>query len=204
MNWQKTRTGIDSLKVEGRNKTEYYAAVVARAYRSAIDDWYKAPESWDYKPALAELYTLQNRGYCLGFHDGRLTALEQNYDYTRTLGDWLFAGSIVEWQGDDAIFELRNCVEAGETIEFLLARGLQTLSLALSQFEDAQSGEITTKVSAGQGKKIRLRPQVWPLPLAEVKSMLPQYTVARKHAPLSGEPRRLLDAKKAEFSRALA
>src|SRR5690606_10932637 len=29
--------GIDSLKVEGRNKSEYYAAVVARAYRSAID-----------------------------------------------------------------------------------------------------------------------------------------------------------------------
>ncbi|HHK75263.1 MAG TPA: peptidase U32, partial [Rhizobiales bacterium] len=30
--------GIDSLKVEGRGKSEYYAAIVARAYRMAIDD----------------------------------------------------------------------------------------------------------------------------------------------------------------------
>ena len=34
------RIGIDSLKVEGRNKTEYYAGIVARAYRKAIDDYY--------------------------------------------------------------------------------------------------------------------------------------------------------------------
>ena len=36
--------GMDSLKVEGRNKTEYYAGVVARAYRQAIDDIYANPD----------------------------------------------------------------------------------------------------------------------------------------------------------------
>ena len=36
--------GMDSLKIEGRNKTEYYAGTVARAYRQAIDDYYKNPE----------------------------------------------------------------------------------------------------------------------------------------------------------------
>ena len=42
--------------------------------------------------------------------------LSQNYEYTRTLGDWLFAGSIVEWQGDEAIFEVRNYINSGEEI----------------------------------------------------------------------------------------
>ena len=28
--------GMDSLKVEGRNKTEYYAAVVARTYEPSV------------------------------------------------------------------------------------------------------------------------------------------------------------------------
>jgi putative protease len=111
--------GMDSLKVEGRNKTEYYAGTVARAYRQAIDDYYQSPEKWDYRKYMDDLYALQNRGYCLGFHDGKLTNISQNYEYTRTLGEWLFAGSIVEWQGDDAIFELRNYIEAGEPIEFL-------------------------------------------------------------------------------------
>ncbi|MCK5446415.1 MAG: U32 family peptidase, partial [Rhodospirillaceae bacterium] len=64
--------GIDSLKIEGRNKSEYYAAITARSYRLAMNAWYADPENWSPEPYLREIYTLQNRGYSLGFHDGRL------------------------------------------------------------------------------------------------------------------------------------
>ena len=192
--------GLDSLKVEGRNKTEYYAGTVARAYRQAIDDWYASPDTWDYNKYMPEFYTLQNRGYCLGFHDGKLTNISQNYEYTRTLGDWLFAGSITSWQGDDAIFEIRNFINAGEEIEFLIPGGLQNLKLRLSEFEDAATGEVTAKVSAGQGKAIRIHPQAWGLPISEVKKLLPQYVIARKFAPLSGDNKEMLEHKEQEFS----
>ena len=192
--------GLDSLKVEGRNKTEYYAGTVARAYRKAIDDWYASPKTWNWHDYMSEFYTLQNRGYCLGFHDGKLTNISQNYEYTRTLGDWLFAGSITSWQGDDAIFEIRNFINSGEEIEFLIPGGLQNLKLRLTEFEDAATGEISTKVSAGQGKSIRIRPQAWNLPLSEVKNKLPQYVIARKFAPLSGQNKEMLDHKEQEFS----
>lgn len=192
--------GMDSLKVEGRNKTEYYAAIVARTYRQAIDDWYQDSQNWNADKYMDDLYTLQNRGYCLGFHDGKLTNISQNYEYTRTLGDWLFAGSIVEWQGDDAIFEIRNYINSGEFIEFLIPNGLSNLRLTLTEFEDAVSGEITPRVSAGEGKKIRLRPQVWNRPIDEIKKLLPQYVIARKPSPLQGEQREMLDRKKHEFA----
>ncbi len=191
--------GMDSLKVEGRNKTEYYAGIVARTYRQAIDDWYSSPDTWDYTRYMPELDTLQNRGYCLGFHDGKLTNISQNYEYTRTLGDWLFAGSIVEWQGDDAIFEIRNYIDSGESIAFLQPHSLNNLRLSLTEFEDADSGEITAKVSAGQGKKIRLRPTVWNQDINEVKRLLPQYTIARKFQPLSGPNGEMLHRKQQEF-----
>ncbi len=194
------KIGMDSLKVEGRNKTEYYAAIVARTYRKAIDDWYQNPKTWNYEKYMHELYTLQNRGYCLGFHDGKLTNISQNYEYTRTLGDWLFAGSIVEWQENDAIFEIRNYINSGDDIEFLLPNGLQNLTLNLKEFEDADSGEITSKVSAGQGKKIRIRPHFWDKPISEIKKLLPQYVIARKFAPLQNENRKMLDNKKEEFN----
>lgn len=193
------KIGMDSLKVEGRNKTEYYAAIVARTYRQAIDDWYKSPKTWDYNNYMDDLYTLQNRGYCLGFHDGRLTNISQNYEYTRTLGDWLFAGSIVEWQGDDAIFEVRNYINSGEFIEFLIPGTLENIRLTLNEFEDAENGEITPKVSAGQGKKIRIKAQSWNLPVAEIKQKLPQYVIARKPVPLQGENGEFLKHKKSEF-----
>ena len=191
--------GMDSLKVEGRNKTEYYAAIVARTYRQAIDDWYAAPDTWDYNKYMPDLYTLQNRGYCLGFHDGKLTNISQNYEYTRTLGDWLFAGSIVEWQGDDAIFEIRNYINSGEEIEFLMPNSLENIKLKLEEFEDAVTGEKTPKVSAGQEKKIRIKPNSWNRPIAEIKKLLPQYVIARKFAPIQGENATMLNHKKAEF-----
>ena len=190
---------IDSLKVEGRNKTEYYAGTVARVYRKAIDDWYKSPSNWDYNNYMKELNTLQNRGYCLGFHDGKLTNLSQNYEYTRTLGDWLFAGSIIEWQGNDAILEIRNYINSNEEIEFLSPSGLQNISLKLSEFEDATTGETSPKVSAGQGKAIRIKPSSWPLPIEEIKKLLPQYVIARKFTPLKDESRKMLDCKESEF-----
>ena len=194
------RIGMDSLKVEGRNKTEYYAGTVARAYRQAIDDYYQNPENWDYTKYMDDLYALQNRGYCLGFHDGKLTNISQNYEYTRTMGEWLFAGSIVEWQGDDAVFEIRNYINSGETIEFLIPNTMENISLTLNEFEDAASGEITVKVSAGQGKKIRLRPNVWDKPIAEIKKLLPQYVIARKKEGLKGENAIMYERKKAEFA----
>ena len=187
--------GMDSLKVEGRNKTEYYAAVVARAYRQAIDDWYKDSQSWNFEKYMPDLNTLQNRGYCLGFHDGTLTNISQNYEYTRTLGDWLFAGSIVEWQGEDIIFDING----GEFIEFLLPGTLDNLRLTLTEFKDAETGEITPRVSAGQNKKIRIPASAFGRPAEEVKKLLPQYVVARKPAALNPEDKMRLGHKKDEY-----
>lgn len=193
--------GLDSLKVEGRNKTEYYAGTVARAYRKAIDDYEKDKKNWKPDVYMKELYALQNRGYCLGFYDGNLTHISQNYEYTRTMGEYLFAGSIVEWQGDDAVFELRNFIDSGETIEFLIPNTLETLDLTLSEFEDADTGEISSKVSAGQNKKIRIKPASWNKPIDEVKKLLPQYAIARKFSPLTGDNKAMYEKKLQEFDR---
>ena len=149
----------------------------------------------------------------MGFHDGKLTNISQNYEYTRTLGDWLFAGSIIEWQGDTAIFEIRNYIDKGEFIDFLIPGSMNNLRVTFEEFEDADSGEITSKVSAGQSKKIRIDFSKYAnqliaagktlqkdLTVEEIKKLLPQYSVARKPAPLTGNNRTMLDGKKAEFA----
>jgi putative protease len=191
--------GMDSLKIEGRNKTEYYAGTVARAYRQAIDDYTADPQHWNYEKYMPDLQTLQTRGYCLGFYDGKLTNISQNYEYTRTLGEWLFAGSIVEWQGDEAVFEVRNYINGGEFIDFLIPNTLENIRLVLIEFEDAETGVVTPRVSAGQGKKIRIKPQNWSRPIGEIKRLLPQYTIARKLGNLSGENKEMFERKLSEY-----
>lgn len=52
---------IDSLKIEGRTKSPYYAGVVTKAYRHAIDDFYA--NDFDAARYQKELNTTQNRGF---------------------------------------------------------------------------------------------------------------------------------------------
>jgi hypothetical protein len=77
---------------------------------------------------------------------------------------------------------------------------MENISLILHEFEDAQSGEMTPRVSAGQGKKIRIKPQDWPQPINEIKKLLPQYVIARKFEGLKGENAEMYTRKKDEFN----
>ena len=52
---------IDSFKIEGRTKSPYYTAVVTKAYRKAIDDYYK--NKFSPKDYEQELLTTKNRGF---------------------------------------------------------------------------------------------------------------------------------------------
>ncbi len=52
---------IDSLKIEGRTKSPYYAAITALTYRQAIDDYYAG--RFDAKKYEAELLTTKHRGF---------------------------------------------------------------------------------------------------------------------------------------------
>ena len=91
-------------------------------------------------------------------------------------------------------------VNAGDEIEFLSPEGLRNITLKLTEFEDASTGEISQKVSAGQGKSIRIKPSAWSLPIDEIKRLLPQYVIARKFSPLKDENRKMLDNKISEFN----
>ncbi|MCR4377497.1 MAG: U32 family peptidase [Rhodospirillales bacterium] len=185
--------GIDSLKVEGRNKSEYYAAITARAYRLAIDAWYADPQSWSPEPYLREIYTLQNRGYSLGFHDGRLTNIAHNYERTDTVGGWLFAGSIERWQGDDMIFAPRNALRPGVVIEFLPPGRIEPVRLRLYEFVNADTGESSDKANPGLGNAIRIAAaQFHNEDLKTIQELLPPMTVGRIEAVLSDDRQALL------------
>lgn len=189
------RVGVDTLKVEGRNKSPFYAAIVARAYRKAIDDWYADPDAWTPEPYMRELNTVASRGYTLGFHDGRLTEYAHDYAEARSTAEWMFAGFVRAWEGDDLVFELRNFLRAGDVLEFvpcLTAEHpeLDTIRVRLYDFTDAESGEVTSQVSAGQGKAIRVPASAFH---AEVQSTLrqrlPALAVARRETPVDDPTR---------------
>ncbi len=56
---------VDSLKIEGRTKSDYYAAITTKAYRMAIDDYYA--KKFEPSRYQAELATTKHRGFTDGY-----------------------------------------------------------------------------------------------------------------------------------------
>ncbi|HAT86069.1 MAG TPA: peptidase U32, partial [Rhizobiales bacterium] len=150
------KIGVDSLKVEGRGKSPYYVALVARAYRMAIDDWYKDPENWDADAYMEELATVPNRGYTLAFHEGRLTNYAHGYEETGTYAEWEYAGQVSAVEEDAFIVDIKNKLEAGDVIELVSPHLREAIPIRLYEFEDAKNGKILEVVNPGTKPQIRL------------------------------------------------
>lgn len=67
------RAGIDSFKIEGRAKSEYYTAIVTYAYRNAMDEYINAGRPENFVPSqwiLDEMEKMSHREYTTGFNYG--------------------------------------------------------------------------------------------------------------------------------------
>jgi U32 family peptidase len=179
--------GVDSFKIEGRNKSAYYVAIAARAYRMAIDDWYKDPENWSAEKYLTELDSLSNRGYTIAFHEGRLKNLSHNYLNTKSTSEWEFAGIISEWQDDYMIIDVKNRLVSGEVLEFVPPAPLDTIFLRLYEFIDFnKNDQIKQVMNPGHNPKIKIPVSVFDQEdISSLKDRLPVFTVLRKEKPIS-------------------
>ncbi len=87
---------IDSLKIEGRTKTSYYAAITAKTYRRAIDDYYANQDDPD--AYQRELGTMQNRGFTDAYLVNRPFEKHdtQSLDFTMQMGTHQVSGMVTE------------------------------------------------------------------------------------------------------------
>lgn len=106
------QAGVDSFKIEGRMKTEYYVSHVVNAYRRAIDG--TAP----IELLEQELDAISHRPYNSGFYFGNLVHDHKNDGQYHW--DCTFAGVALEDCTDGKLkIEQRNFFRLGDTIEVL-------------------------------------------------------------------------------------
>lgn len=168
----------DSLKIEGRNRSEYYVGSVTRAYRNALDAYAKNPENFDPTPFMNDLNILESRGYTTAFFDGPLLPNAHDYERTRSISDWHAAGVITDIGKDNIVFELRNEIRAGDTIHFILPYTNDKVSIVLDEIINAKNGEKLSKMSAGQ-KNSLIIPKT-KIPQKYIDKMVP-LVLAYKH-----------------------
>jgi len=182
------RIGVDSLKVEGRGKSEYYAAIVARAYRMAIDDYHADPENWDPKPYMRELETVGNRGYTLAFHEGRLTNYAHDYEHTAAIAQWEYAGIVTDVTEDAFLVEVKNKLEPGDVLDFVSPISRETVLLRVYEFERAHDGARMDVVHGSTKTVIRLPFTLFDHEdIDDLRARFPAYSVLRKERALTDE-----------------
>ena len=143
--------GVDSLKIEGRMKSVYYAAVVTRAYRKAIDVATGASAA-DLAPYRDELFKVSHREFSTGFYFGDPAALRPNAaEYVRS---HLFLGTVGE-EVESGVFclDVKNTITAGEPVEYI---GPDILYLEDTGFE-LLDGSLSPIAKADHGKKSYIR-----------------------------------------------
>jgi putative protease len=140
--------GLDSLKIEGRNKTPYYVATATRAYREALD---LAMKEKSPTPEILELIeSINTRGYFTGFWYGKPGAEGQNYEDRGKYNDnFCFAGIVRKVDGKKVTMEIRNRLEAGDKLDIITPD--KNISLTLKSFKNAKTGEKIQEAHAGQG-----------------------------------------------------
>ncbi len=110
--------GIDSIKIEGRAKSEYYIAVVTNAYRGALDSLYRE-EIWSCPNWVSnELEKISHRPYSTGFYFGRPTA-EQTYESAGYLRDYAVAAIVDGYENGCITATLKNKFLRGTELDCL-------------------------------------------------------------------------------------
>ena len=128
--------GLSSLKIEGRAKSSYYAAIVTGAYRHCLDDVWAGREVdpvW-----RAEVDHVSHRPYSTGFYYGYPG---QFYENSRYIREWQVVALVTDCDADgNATLSLRNKFRTGDTVE-LVGPDSRPFSMVVPEMQN-EAGEI--------------------------------------------------------------
>ncbi|MEG1682974.1 MAG: U32 family peptidase [Oscillospiraceae bacterium] len=130
--------GLDSLKIEGRAKSAYYAAVITGAYRHAID---AAVAGQPLDPVWrGEVEHVSHRHYATGFYYG---APGQYYEDSRYIRSSQVCALIEDCdESGRATLSLRNKFAAGDTID-VVGPDCKPFSFVAPMMEDEEGNPLT-------------------------------------------------------------
>ncbi len=150
--------GVDSLKIEGRLKTEYYLASVINAYRNAIDDYEKNPENYDYTKYLKELEKVKTRGLTTFYFNDRNNKDIQEYAGKQYNEQYEFGAKVVEnVENNLYVVEIRNKLSLGDTLEILIPNQIEPVEFKIEKLYDIDTNEEIDAISPGvKGQKVKI------------------------------------------------
>ncbi len=150
--------GVDSLKIEGRLKTEYYLASVVNAYRNAIDDYIKNPKDYDYTKYLKELEKTKTRGLTTFYFNDRNNKDFQEYEGKQYNPNYEFGGKIIDCSNSKIVVEIKNKLVVGDYLEVIIPNQIKPYEFKIEQLWDTETDEEIQFVNPGRaGQSVKMK-----------------------------------------------
>ena len=162
--------GLTSLKIEGRAKSAYYAAIVTGAYRHCLD---AAAAGEPADPVWRdEVEHVSHRPYSTGFYYGQPG---QYYETSRYVRNWQVIALVTDCDGQgNATLSLRNKFRAGDTVE-VVGPDTRPFALTVPEMTDADGAPLEEPRTPGSVFHMKL-----PRPV-------PAWSLLRRQADLSAK-----------------
>ena len=147
--------GIDSLKIEGRMKNEYYVAACVDAYREMVDDCmagdFRPEKAARYRERLTEVF---HRG---GFTGGYLfnTGGPDMLDEVQSGHAGVSVGTLTGIGKGEVNVSLEKDLHAGDSLEILLPKGKKKEPVRLTAPKDVPAGKTAVLRAPRTGELCR-------------------------------------------------
>ncbi len=133
--------GVSSFKIEGRNKSAYYVAVITAAYRAALGELGKNPGHYELPQWIVEeTRRVRHRDYCTGFYFG-VPQQGQYYESGGYVSRWEVAAVVTGWRDGWLSLSQRNRFAVGDELE-VLEPGQRPVSLRVTAMRDGEGNAI--------------------------------------------------------------
>lgn len=148
------RTGVDSLKIEGRMKSPEYVYTVVKIYRRLLDRFRENPKDYRIEPLeIRELCETFNRGFTTGYFGGNRN--RGIIGITRPNNRGVFLGRIVDSEQRTGMITIRleTDLASGDLVEVWVSKGGR-ISATIDSMFDPKGKEIR---SSGPGEVISFK-----------------------------------------------
>ncbi|NLB80991.1 MAG: U32 family peptidase [Clostridiaceae bacterium] len=161
---QLINAGINTFKIEGRVKSEFYVATVVKAYREEIDRYCENSDTYQFdQKQLEELCKVSHREYTHGFWHDMPHSEGQVYKSSSYVRDYDIVGIIIDCdENGNAHISQRNKFSVGDEIEILRPKG-DFIQINVTQMADEKDEQIQTAPHAGMVVKMNVGAFVPPL-----------------------------------------
>lgn len=156
--------GVDSLKIEGRLKTDYYLATVVRVYRNAIDEYEKLKsrgeqDKYDYTKYLKELEKVKTRGLSEFYFSDSNNQDIHDFDGKSENLDYEYGARIIRKDKDDIyIVEIKNKLSLGDNLEILLPGTIDECKFTIEKLYDVKNDKEIETINPGiKGQQVKIK-----------------------------------------------